>query len=105
MNVALYFSNWTQMDIQFQKLILLAMKMNNSNTLNMKLTEKLIINLELFKSVRINSMNLVLQNNVILFFFNNVYIYIKCNLYSFNSNSKSKVKSRLYIKKMIRNRY
>lgn len=53
MNFALYSSNWTQMNTKFKKLLLLAMKMHTSNRLNMKLTAKLIINLEMFANVRI----------------------------------------------------
>jgi len=53
MNFALYSSNWTQMEIQFKKLLLLAMQMHDANKLNIKLTAELIINLELFTKVRI----------------------------------------------------
>lgn len=53
MNFALYSSNWTQMNTTFKKLLLLAMQMHTSNKLNMKLTAKLIINLEMFANVRI----------------------------------------------------
>ncbi|CAH1724318.1 unnamed protein product [Aphis gossypii] len=51
MNFALYSSNWTQMEIQFKKLLLLAMQMHDANKLNIKLTAELIINLELFTKV------------------------------------------------------
>lgn len=53
MNFALYSCNWTQMNIKFKKLLLLAMQVHTSNGLNMKLTAKLIINLEMFANVRI----------------------------------------------------
>ncbi|CAI6344517.1 unnamed protein product [Macrosiphum euphorbiae] len=51
MNFALYSSDWTQMEIKFKKLLLLAMKMHDANKLDMKLTAELIINLELFTRV------------------------------------------------------
>ncbi|XP_050432910.1 odorant receptor 46a-like [Adelges cooleyi] len=52
MNFALYSSNWTEKDIQFQKLILLAMNMNSAiNNISMKLTPTKIVNLEMFASV------------------------------------------------------
>lgn len=53
MNFALYSSNWTQMGMKFKKLLFLSMKMHDANKLNMKLTADLVINLELFTSVRI----------------------------------------------------
>lgn len=53
MNFALYSSDWTQMEIKFKKLLLLAMKMHDANKVDMKLTAELIINLELFTRVRI----------------------------------------------------
>ncbi|XP_029342460.1 uncharacterized protein LOC107882864 [Acyrthosiphon pisum] len=51
MNFALYSSDWTQMEIKFKKLLLLAMQMHDANKLDMKLTDKLVINLELFTRV------------------------------------------------------
>lgn len=51
MNFALYSSNWTPMNIKFKKLLFFAMTMNDSFKINMKLTTKLIINLEMFASV------------------------------------------------------
>lgn len=47
MSFAMYSSNWTQMDMKFKRLFLLAMKMQNANGLNMKITNKLTIDLEL----------------------------------------------------------
>lgn len=40
------------MDLKFQKLILLAMYMNNANQLMIKASPKKIVNLQLFASVR-----------------------------------------------------
>jgi len=54
MNFALYSCNWTQMEMEFKKLLLLAMKMHDAHKLDMKLTAELIMNLELFTSVRIS---------------------------------------------------
>ncbi|XP_025195581.1 uncharacterized protein LOC112594795 [Melanaphis sacchari] len=51
MNFALYSSNWTKMEIQFKKLLLLAMRMHDAHKSNMKLTAELIINLEIFTRV------------------------------------------------------
>jgi len=53
MNFALYSSDWTQMEMKFKKLLLLAMEMNDAHKLDMKLTAELIINLELFTKVSI----------------------------------------------------
>lgn len=39
------------MDIQTKKLILYAMRMNNANQMKMKLTNNLIVNMELFSYV------------------------------------------------------
>lgn len=43
----MYSSNWTQMDADFKKLLLLAMKMHHANGFNMKITNKFIVDLEL----------------------------------------------------------
>lgn len=51
MNFALYSCNWTSMDLKFKKLVLLAMRMNESNKLNIRLTAKVLVNLELFAVV------------------------------------------------------
>ncbi|KAL4098229.1 hypothetical protein QTP88_022873 [Uroleucon formosanum] len=45
---ALYSSNWTEMDMKFKKLILLTMKMNNTNHKMLKFTRTKIVNLEMF---------------------------------------------------------
>lgn len=51
MNFSLYSCNWTPMELEFKKLLLLTMKMNESNKLNIKLTAKILINMELFATV------------------------------------------------------
>lgn len=60
MNFALYSSNWTEKDIQFQKLILLAMNMNSAiNNISMKLTPTKIVNLEMFASVSFKKLDTI----------------------------------------------
>ncbi|CAI6364349.1 unnamed protein product [Macrosiphum euphorbiae] len=44
----LYSSNWTEMDIKFQKLILLAMRMANAHQNKLQFTRTRIINMEIF---------------------------------------------------------
>ncbi|CAI6361937.1 unnamed protein product [Macrosiphum euphorbiae] len=46
--VGLYSSNWTEMDIKFQKLILLAMRMANAHQNKLQFTRTRIINMEIF---------------------------------------------------------
>ncbi|VVC28590.1 Olfactory receptor, insect [Cinara cedri] len=48
--LALYSSNWIDMDIRNKRLILLAMKTNNSNQLKMKFTYTKIVNLEMYSN-------------------------------------------------------
>ncbi|XP_050527601.1 odorant receptor 46a-like isoform X2 [Daktulosphaira vitifoliae] len=47
-NFAIFSSNWMDMDSKCTKLILFAMRMNNANQLNMKMTWTKVVNLELF---------------------------------------------------------
>nr|UMT69239.1 odorant receptor 53 [Myzus persicae] len=48
---ALYSSNWTEMNIKCRKLILLTMRMNNTNQKKLKFTGTKIVNLELFYKI------------------------------------------------------
>ncbi|CAI6346650.1 unnamed protein product [Macrosiphum euphorbiae] len=50
-NFSIYSANWTQMDLKFKKLLLLAMRMNDANNLVIRATPKKIINLQIFASV------------------------------------------------------
>lgn len=50
-NFAIYSSDWTNMDLKAKKLILLTMKMNDANRLQMKASPRKIINLQIFASV------------------------------------------------------
>lgn len=52
-NFALYDSNWTEMNIEFKKLLLHTMRMNNAYNFKLKATTKQIVNLELFTNVNI----------------------------------------------------
>ncbi|XP_050425075.1 odorant receptor 46a-like [Adelges cooleyi] len=45
---AIYSSNWTEMNLKSRKLVLSAMKMNNANQFNMKMTYTKLICMELF---------------------------------------------------------
>ncbi|CAI6350149.1 unnamed protein product [Macrosiphum euphorbiae] len=47
----LYSSNWTEMDIKFQKLILLTMRMANAHQNKLQFTRTKIINMEIFYQV------------------------------------------------------
>lgn len=51
MNFALYSSNWTELGMDFKKLICLTMQMNNAEKLVLKISAKKIVNLEMFASV------------------------------------------------------
>ncbi|XP_029345840.1 uncharacterized protein LOC115034156 [Acyrthosiphon pisum] len=50
-NFGLYGCDWTSLDIEIKKLILLAMRMNSSNNLKMKVTSTKFIDLPMFASV------------------------------------------------------
>jgi len=52
-NFGLYCCNWTGMDIKFKKLLLMSMKMNNSNQLKLKATPDIYINRPFFATVSI----------------------------------------------------
>ncbi|KAF0762379.1 Uncharacterized protein FWK35_00012118, partial [Aphis craccivora] len=58
-NLGIYSSNWTNMDLKFKKLLLLAMQMNKANEIMMKASMKKIINFQLFASVLTTSYNIV----------------------------------------------
>jgi len=51
----MYCSNWMMMDLKFQKLLLLAMRMNNADHIAIKASPKKIINLQLFANVPIHN--------------------------------------------------
>ncbi|XP_022169091.1 uncharacterized protein LOC111032915, partial [Myzus persicae] len=48
MAFALYSSNWTEMDMKCKKLILLTMKLNNTNHKKWKFTRTKIVDLKMF---------------------------------------------------------
>ncbi|CAI6361036.1 unnamed protein product [Macrosiphum euphorbiae] len=50
-NFGLYGCDWTLLDIEIKKLILLAMRINSSNNLKMKVTSTKLIDLPMFASV------------------------------------------------------
>lgn len=52
-NTSIYSCDWTKMDVQFKKLLLLTMQMNNANDLVIKASPIKIINLQLFANVLI----------------------------------------------------
>jgi len=52
-NTGIYSCDWTKMDVQFKKLLLLTMQMNNSNNLVIKASPKKFVNLQLFANVLI----------------------------------------------------
>lgn len=49
----MYSCHWTTEDLKFQKLLLLSMRMNNTNKLKIKITEAYVINLKFFSDVLI----------------------------------------------------
>lgn len=51
MNFALYSSNWTEMVIEYKKLIFLKMQINTAEKLILKISENKIVNLKMFASV------------------------------------------------------
>lgn len=53
MNFSLYCSDWTQTNIKFKKLMLLIMRMNDSEKTVLKISMKRTINMEMFASVSI----------------------------------------------------
>lgn len=50
-NFGIYSCNWTMMDINFKKLLLLVMQMNDGNRSTVKFSPKIIIDLKLFSNV------------------------------------------------------
>lgn len=56
LNFSLYSSDWTGRNIEFKKLLLLTMKMNSANKLQIKISLKRIINVEMFAKVSIVSL-------------------------------------------------
>ncbi|XP_025409427.1 uncharacterized protein LOC112682880 [Sipha flava] len=58
-NLGLYGSNWTVMDLKFKKTLLLAMNMNSSHNRMMKVSPTSIINLEMFSRVMNMSYSIV----------------------------------------------
>lgn len=53
MNFALYSSNWTAMSVNYKKMLLFTMRMNDAEKLKLKISLRKIVNLEMFASVRI----------------------------------------------------
>lgn len=53
MNFALYSSNWTAMSINYKKMLLFTMRMNDAEKLKLKISLRKIVNLEMFASVSI----------------------------------------------------
>ncbi|XP_060876717.1 uncharacterized protein LOC132949713 [Metopolophium dirhodum] len=58
-NYSIYCCNWTQMDLKFKKLLLLAMRMNDANNWVIKATPKKIVNLQIFACIMSMSYNVV----------------------------------------------
>lgn len=52
MNFAIYSCNWTEMNLQCKKFILLKMNMDNASQMQLKITVEKVVNLEMFLSVR-----------------------------------------------------
>ncbi|XP_025205093.1 uncharacterized protein LOC112601603 [Melanaphis sacchari] len=50
-NFALYNCNWIEMNINFKKLLLFTMKMNNANNFKLNISPKIMVNLKLFTNV------------------------------------------------------
>ena len=53
MNFALYSSDWTEMSINYKKMILFFNLINSADKFKLKISLKKIVNLEMFASVRI----------------------------------------------------
>lgn len=51
MNFDLYSSDWTQTNIRFKKLILFAMRMNDSEKTTLKFSLRRVVNMEMFAGV------------------------------------------------------
>jgi len=51
MTFAIYDCNWTEMDLQCKKFILLKMNMNNASRMQLKVTVEKVVNLEMFLRV------------------------------------------------------
>lgn len=51
MNFALYSSDWTAMSINYKKMLLFTMRMNDAEKLKLKISLRKIVNLEMFASV------------------------------------------------------
>lgn len=51
-NFGIYSCNWTKMDIEFKKLLLLTMQMNDSNRILLKFSPKMAIGTTLFSNVK-----------------------------------------------------
>lgn len=50
-NLGIYSCNWTEMNLQFKKLLLFSMRMNNANRLMLKASPKRVINLQFYANV------------------------------------------------------
>lgn len=62
-NLGLFSSNWTEMDLRFKKTMLLAMIMNSCHKRIMKMTPTSIINLEMFGRVSMGILKPSLNQN------------------------------------------
>ncbi|XP_025200891.1 odorant receptor 33b-like [Melanaphis sacchari] len=58
-NFGLYSSNWTAMDLKFKKILLMAMSMNSAHRRAMKVSQKSIVNLEMFANIMNMSYSIV----------------------------------------------
>lgn len=67
MNLSIYSSDWTAMNIEFKKLMLLNMRLNNAENLKLKISKTKIINLEMFTHVCL--INLVFFSFFFSFYF------------------------------------
>ncbi|XP_050546718.1 uncharacterized protein LOC126908570 isoform X2 [Daktulosphaira vitifoliae] len=59
MNFFMYSCNWTEQNLEFQKILLLTMKLNNANNFTMKVTPTKVFNLEMFSRVMNTSYSIV----------------------------------------------
>lgn len=65
MNFALYSSDWTQMSIEYRKLLLYTMRMNDAEKTILKISPTRIVNLKMFANVR----KFYILFNVLSYFF------------------------------------
>lgn len=77
MNFALYSCDWTGLSIQFKKILLFTMIVNNTENMKLQISPKKIVNLEMFANVCIK------QNIYFL-----IVLQLKCIKHFLNNDSK-----------------